>query len=140
MDCHNRPAHTFDASPERAVDAAIARGEIPRDLPFARREAVVALRATYPSRDAALAGITRSLRAAYQGEPASAPGLAALIAGVQGVYARNVFPAMKVGWGTYPNHIGHVAFPGCFRCHDDNHQAADGRTIQQDCESCHAMP
>ena len=45
MDCHNRPAHTFDSSPERAVDAAIALGQIPRDLPFARREAVAALQA-----------------------------------------------------------------------------------------------
>ena len=26
MDCHNRPAHTFDPSPERAVDIAIADG------------------------------------------------------------------------------------------------------------------
>src|SRR5262245_30875622 len=39
MDCHNRPAHTFDPSPERAVDIAIASGELPRSLPFARREA-----------------------------------------------------------------------------------------------------
>ena len=60
-----------------------------------------------------------------------------MIAGVQGVYARNVFPAMKVGWGTYPNNLGHMAFPGCFRCHDENHKAADGRTIQQDCQACH---
>jgi hypothetical protein len=140
LDCHNRPAHSFDASPERAVDAAIARGEIPRDLPFARREAVTALRAAYESRDAALTGIARSLREAYKGESASSPGMAAMIAGVQGVYTRNVFPAMKVGWGTYPNHIGHVDFPGCFRCHDDNHKASDGRTIGQDCETCHAMP
>jgi hypothetical protein len=47
---------------------------------------------------------------------------------------------MKVGWGTYPNNIGHVFFPGCFRCHDDNHKARDGSVIKQDCESCHAMP
>jgi hypothetical protein len=39
MDCHNRPAHTFFFTPERAVDAAIAQGRIPRELPFARREA-----------------------------------------------------------------------------------------------------
>jgi hypothetical protein len=79
------------------------------------------------------------MREAYPGE-ASSPVLARMIAGVQGVYARNVFPAMKVGWGIYPNNMGHVAFPGCFRCHDDNHKAADGRAIQQDCETCHALP
>ena len=39
-------------------------------------------------------------------------------AGSRAIYARNVFPEMKVGWGTYPNNIGHEDFPGCFRCHD----------------------
>ena len=37
------------------------------------------------------------------------------------IYQENVFPEMSVGWGTYPNHIGHTDFPGCFRCHDDLH-------------------
>ena len=59
---------------------------------------------------------------------------------VQAVYTRNVFPAMKVTWGTYPNNIGHVAFQGCFRCHDDNHKAKDGTTIKQDCDTCHDAP
>jgi hypothetical protein len=139
LDCHNRPAHTFDASPERAVDSAIAFGQIPRDLPFSRRESVKALQLPFESRPAAIAGIERALREAYPGE-ASSPVLARMIAGVQGVYARNVFPAMKVGWGTYPNNIGHMAFPGCFRCHDENHKATDGRTIQQDCQACHDFP
>jgi hypothetical protein len=31
VDCHNRPTHDFLASPERAVDEALARGTIPRD-------------------------------------------------------------------------------------------------------------
>jgi hypothetical protein len=46
---------------------------------------------------------------------------------------------MKVGWGTYTNNIGHEDFLGCFRCHDDNHKAKDGKTITQDCESCHQV-
>jgi hypothetical protein len=46
---------------------------------------------------------------------------------------------MKVGWGTYQNNIGHLNFPGCFRCHDDNHKAKDGSVISQDCELCHSM-
>jgi hypothetical protein len=138
MDCHNRPAHTFDPSPERAVDTAIALGQIPRDLPFARREAVAALQGSFESRDAAMAGIESALRKSYPGQSgASPPALPRMIAGVQSVYARNVFPAMKVAWGTYPNNIGHVAFPGCFRCHDDNHKAPDGTAIEQDCQACH---
>ena len=61
IDCHNRPAHTFSFTPERAVDAAIADGRIPRDLPFVRREAVAAVRAAYADKDAALAGIASAL-------------------------------------------------------------------------------
>jgi hypothetical protein len=61
------------------------------------------------------------------------------ISAIQGVYVRNVFPAMNVGWGTYPNNLGHTDFPGCFRCHDGNHTTADGRTIPNDCDTCHAL-
>jgi len=54
-------------------------------------------------------------------------------------YRANVFPSMKIGWSTYPNHIGHEASPGCFRCHDEAHAAPDGRTITQDCSTCHSL-
>jgi hypothetical protein len=140
MDCHNRPAHTFEPSAERAVDIAIARGVIPRVLPFARRESVAAVTAEYPTTDAALEGIASKLRAAYKDRPAAdAATIDRMIAGAQVVYRRNVFPLMKVGWATYPNNIGHIAFPGCFRCHDEEHKTRDGKVIGQDCETCHAM-
>ena len=45
---------------------------------------------------------------------------------------------MKLSWGTYPSDTGHTDTPGCFRCHDEGHVAADGRTISQDCTLCHA--
>lgn len=139
MDCHNRPAHTFDPSAERAVDAAIAAGELPRTLPFARREAVAALKDEYASGDEARRGIDARLRKAFASH-ADDPALASTVSAVQDIYGRNVFPAMKVKWGTYPNNIGHTFFNGCFRCHDDNHKATGGRVIKQDCETCHAMP
>jgi nitrate/TMAO reductase-like tetraheme cytochrome c subunit len=141
VDCHNRPAHSFEPSPERAVDNAITAGVLPRDLPFARREAVAALKDSYASNAEALSGIEARLRKFYANQAsAQAPALTRAIGGVQEIYGRNVFPAMKVGWGTYPNNIGHVFFSGCFRCHDDNHKSRDGSVIKQDCESCHAMP
>lgn len=140
MDCHNRPAHTFEPTVERAVDNAITQRLIPRDLPFARREAVAALKDAYPSNAAALAGIDARLRGKLVSNSGDAEKLTRAIAGVQSVYGRNVFPAMKVGWGTYPNNIGHVFFDGCFRCHDDNHKAKDGKVIGQDCQTCHDMP
>jgi hypothetical protein len=58
--------------------------------------------------------------------------------GTLAIWNRNVFPAMKVTWGTYPNNIGHTDFPGCFRCHDDR-TSADGRTVSQDCSACHSL-
>jgi hypothetical protein len=57
---------------------------------------------------------------------------------IAAIYNRNVFPDLKVTWGTYVNNLGHTDFPGCFRCHDGSHSTADKkRTITQDCNSCH---
>ena len=141
MDCHNRPAHTFEPSPERAVDNAMAAGHLPRELPFARREAVAALKDTYAAQAEARAGIEARLLKAYAAQATSDGVLVSrTIRGVQSIYENNVFPAMKISWGTYPNNIGHVFFNGCFRCHDDLHKSSTGAVIKQDCESCHAMP
>jgi hypothetical protein len=140
VDCHNRPAHTMFFTPERAIDTAIALGRIPRALAFVRREAVAAVTADYADADAANAGITRRLGDFYLARGGSDSGLVQqAIAGTQDVWSHNVFPAMRVKWGTYPNHLGHVDTPGCFRCHDDEHKAKDGAAIKQDCETCHAI-
>ena len=140
IDCHNRPAHTFAATPARAVDVAIQRGAIPRELPFVRRESLAAVSASHPTREAAMAAIDGALTAFYGGRPGTDTRLVQrAVAGAQDAWSRNVFPAMKVTWGTYPNHLGHVETQGCFRCHDDR-KAADGSTIAQECELCHSLP
>jgi nitrate/TMAO reductase-like tetraheme cytochrome c subunit len=101
VDCHNRPAHTFFATPERAVDAAIAQGRIPRELAFVRREAVAAVAIEYPDRTAALDGIARRLQEFYAGRAGTNAALVArAVTATQDVWSRNVFPAMKVTWGT----------------------------------------
>ncbi|MEO8520695.1 MAG: cytochrome C [Acidobacteriota bacterium] len=143
-DCHNRPSHAIAATAERAVDRSIARGEIGRTLPFVRREAVKALKASYTSEDAALTAIAQSVREFYQTQPAPAetdrgPSLDRAVLALQNIYRRSVFPDMQVSFGTYANNIGHVDSPGCFRCHDDEHVSKDGRNIGQDCETCHAL-
>ena len=142
MDCHNRPAHTFEPTPERAVDTAIAQGCIPRELPFARREAVAAVSEEYADRAAALEAIAKRLRDFY-GPPGSDGRLVArAVTATQYVWARNVFPAMRVTWGTYPSNLGHVNAPGCFRCHDDTHTVKGDpeKKIRQDCALCHLEP
>jgi hypothetical protein len=55
------------------------------------------------------------------------------------IWRANVFPDMKVTWGTYPSHLGHEDTPGCFRCHDGDHAAADGKAIDNDCATCHEI-
>jgi hypothetical protein len=143
VDCHNRPSHTFHM-PVEEVDTAMSDGRLPKDLPFLHRESIRLLKAPYPSQEAARKGIAQGLQDFYARQyPAVAASRGAAIrdsAAVLGViYGSNVFPSMKIGWGTYPNHIGHENSPGCFRCHDDAHKSKDGRTISQDCSLCHGL-
>ncbi len=145
IDCHNRPTHPFAGSAERAVDQAIASGDIPGTLPFVRREAVALVTATYSSQQDAAAAIREKLGQFYRQNYAEAHrarqnDVDQAIRGIERVYGRNVFPSMRVTWGTHPNNIGHANFPGCFRCHDDAHRTSDGRVIRQDCDLCHAQP
>jgi hypothetical protein len=141
VDCHNRPAHSFEL-PDRAVDEAIARGEIPVGLPFVKKTAVELLKASYSSDDEATQRIPAGLSVYYQGKyPAVASKRFADIRTVGeallAIYRHNVFPDLKVTWATYPNNLGHADDPGCFRCHDDGHATPDKKTITQDCNACH---
>lgn len=144
VDCHNRPSHTFARSAERAVNEAMAAGAISKDLPFAKREAMAALTAPYADRATAARGIADRVAAFYRdGYPAlwtsRQAEIARTVQGVQALHSRNVFPAMKVTFGTHPDNRGHMEFPGCFRCHDEEHKTRDGKVISQDCSTCHEV-
>jgi hypothetical protein len=141
VDCHNRPAHAFE-TPERAVDDAIAQGEIPSALPLIKKKGVELIRARYASEPDAGQKISAGLVQFYQQKYPDVAGKRASDIQAAGsalfrIYQRNVFPDLKVTWGTYPNDLGHTDYPGCFRCHDENHAAADKKTITQDCNACH---
>jgi hypothetical protein len=143
MDCHNRPSHSFKL-PERAVDDAMSAGDISADLPYARKEGVEILRKEYAGSSQAAAAIPAAFEAYYrQSYPAIYAERRAQVIrssrNLLAIYNRNVFPEMKITWGTYPNNIGHTDFPGCFRCHDDSHASADGRKVTQDCNACHNL-
>ena len=57
---------------------------------------------------------------------------------IAAIYNRNVFSELKVTWGTYPNNLGHIDFPGSFRCRNGSHSTSDQKTtITQDCGTCH---
>ncbi|MGD0467200.1 MAG: NapC/NirT family cytochrome c [Terriglobales bacterium] len=143
VDCHNRPTHAFDL-PESAVDKQMSLGRISPDLPYIRKKAVEVLKVNYPTRDAAQQSITAGIDQFYQTNyPAIYQAQRTVVeqagAEVAKIYLRNVFPDMRVTWGTHPNNIGHNDSPGCFRCHDGSHTSADGQTIPNDCSTCHQI-
>jgi NapC/NirT cytochrome c family, N-terminal region len=142
-DCHNRPTHIFEL-PERALDRAMTEGSISPTLPFIKKQALEALKHEYANRDEAHRKIESAIEDFYRSKyPQSyaqeANLIKAAVASTQAIYERNVFPDMKVAWGIYPNYLGHTDSPGCFRCHDGNHSSADGRTISNDCATCHDL-
>ena len=143
IDCHNRASHTFQ-TPEEAVNRAMADGAISPELPWIHKEGLELLKTTYSSQDDAKTKIPQQLVAFYRAQhPEVLQSKAAQVkaAGDQlvAIYSRNVFPDMKVTWGTHPNNIGHMAYPGCFRCHDGDHVSKDGKAITQDCANCHNL-
>ncbi len=143
MDCHNRPAHIFQV-PERALDLAMSQGSISPKLPFIKKQAIEVLRRNYADRETGTREIGGSIDSFYRtGYPRTYAEDAALIktaiGTVQSLYQQNIFPEMKITWGTYPTNLGHTDYPGCFRCHDGNHISADGRTISNDCATCHDL-
>ena len=143
MDCHNRPAHSYDL-PERGVDKAMNNGLISTTLPFAKKKAVEILKVPYLSREEAADKIPAAFAKFYQDSYPAIWGqkqadVKTSADEVLAVYNRNVFPAMKVAWGAYPMNIGHEDFPGCFRCHDGSHSSQSGDSITQDCNACHNL-
>jgi nitrate/TMAO reductase-like tetraheme cytochrome c subunit len=143
IDCHNRAAHTF-VTAEEAINSAMADGAISPSLPWVHKEGLELLKGNYSSEDEARAKIPQQLEAFYRAQnPQVLTDKAALVnaAGKElaTLYNENVFPFMKVTWGTHPNHIGHQDYPGCFRCHDGDHNAKNGTAITQDCSACHNL-
>lgn len=141
MDCHNRKGHRFDL-PTTAVDQAMALGKIDPSLPFAKREGVKALQASYPTREEAAVRVPEALAAFYREKyPEVAKDkekeVAAAGNALAEIYAGNVFPDMKVGWGTYVDRAGHER--GCYRCHDNEHVTEAGEKVPKRCGGCHTV-
>jgi nitrate/TMAO reductase-like tetraheme cytochrome c subunit len=144
VDCHDRPTHAFWL-PDRALNRALALGAVPATLPFIKKQGLAVLQATYTSSAEAAQKVPAAIDAYYrQTHPQVYAQRKADVAkaaqGILDVYNRNVFPDLAVTWGTYPDNIGHMDSPGCFRCHDGSHSTADGKdTVTQDCSACHQL-
>ena len=141
MDCHNQATHVFQ-TPQEAIDEAMLDGTPSAGLPFVHKEGLQLIQATYTSQAEAGQKIVSGLDDFYRTQYPQVWGterdkVDAAAKRLVAIYDRNVYPDMKVTWGTYPNNIGHMAYPGCFRCHDGSHVSKDGKTLSNDCSLCH---
>jgi hypothetical protein len=118
----------------------MSAGLIDKTLPFIKREGLRVLGASYDSHEQARAQIEQDITSFYREQ---FPGIAsekteqvaAAAAELGHIYSVNVFPAMKVEWGTYPDHSGH---DGCFRCHG-RLKTAEGKRVSRECGLCHTV-
>ena len=141
MDCHNRPSHNYKP-PALFIDDAMTSGLIPRSLPEIKKLSVEICDNDFYSTDSAMQFIETQIREFYEESypeiiEKDSSVVNQAIAGLQNIFRHNIFPEMQVKWSEYPNHIGHVEFDGCFRCHNDRHETEKGEVIRKDCNLCH---
>jgi hypothetical protein len=122
----------------------MAQGSPSASLPFIHKQGLALLKATYISQGDATSKIALGLENFYRSQyPAIWSGQRAQIDQAAGtlavIYGRNIFPFMKVTWGSHPNNIGHNTYPGCFRCHDGSHNTKTAKSITNDCSTCHNL-
>jgi len=144
IDCHNRPTHHYNP-PSKLVNRALALGQIDVTLP-ALKETLVELLddADYETTPEATEAIASGLRAFYADDypeisQSRAADIEQAVSVGQQLFQTNIFPEMKVSWRNFPDHIGHLYSPGCFRCHDGLHETEDGEVLTRDCNVCHTI-
>jgi nitrate/TMAO reductase-like tetraheme cytochrome c subunit len=141
VDCHNRIGHALQ-SPTKAIDGALASGQLPTTLPWIKKTAMGLLKAEYTSHEDAATKIPAALLDIYKREHAGTFAVREKEIADAGkvlaeIHNRNVYPDLKVTWGTYPDNIGHTDSKGCLRCHAGEHSAPDGKSITNNCFVCH---
>ncbi|HEY5436179.1 MAG TPA: NapC/NirT family cytochrome c [Candidatus Limnocylindrales bacterium] len=147
-DCHNRAGHAIP-NPRTEVDYRMSIGQIDPKLPYIKREAMRMLWTDYPdvaTADAAADNLTQFYKTNYPDVAASrGPQIESAIEQLKVLYRLTATPEMKVSAKTYPDHLGHSDFPGCFRCHDGGHYLIEGgivtkKAIPSSCDTCHTFP
>jgi nitrate/TMAO reductase-like tetraheme cytochrome c subunit len=147
-DCHNRVGHDI-SNPRVGLDAAMVAGTVDPTLPYVKREGMQILWAGYPdlaTADAAADKLPAFYRLNYPNvATAKSTEIAAAVAEIKVLYRLTATPEMKVTAKTYPNNLGHLDFPGCFRCHDGGHVEVvagqvTNKIIPSACDTCHTFP
>ncbi|MBK8974816.1 MAG: NapC/NirT family cytochrome c [Planctomycetes bacterium] len=138
VDCHNQPSHGF-RSLDSAIDQAIAAGFVSRELPAVRKVGKDLLQQEW-TRDGVRDGMRKKLEEHYGAmeglSDAARATIPAAAEALADAWLRNVYPDMRITWGTYPSFQNH---DGCMRCHDGEHVNKDGDEISMECENCHAI-
>jgi hypothetical protein len=141
--CHNRVTHDFQ-TPLNSVDASMAAGKIDPSIPLIHAKAVNVLSVQYASRDEAMQAIAdieeEYKRNLFDYYSQNGEKIKAAVAEIQAIYDRSVFHEQKIDWTTYPNNLGHLEEPGCFRCHDGKHLNENQEAVRLECNICHAIP
>jgi len=143
IDCHNRPSHIYQ-QPNRTINSYMSLNLIDRNLPYIKNLSLQALETYARSRKTSHDDIQKFIWNFYN---KNYPDVAQKNKGeikksinhLNKIYLRNYFPDMNVNWKNYPNNLGHMYSPGCFRCHDGKHFSDEGKVISNDCNVCHTM-
>lgn len=139
--CHNRITHEF-SFPEESIDMAMARGQIDPEIPLIRKKAVEVFSVEYESREAAFAAFDE-IETYYKNTdfyPGRGEQIRSAIQTLKDIYDRTVFHEQEIDWTTYPNNLGHINSPGCFRCHDGKHLDDKQQAVRLECNVCHSIP
>ena len=143
IDCHNRPTHHYNP-PAKLVNRAMTLEQVSQDLPDIKWLLVELMSEEYETTEEAMAAIEAGVNKHYTEEhpelvASRAEDIANAIAAAQRLFSTNIFPEMRVSWREFPDHIGHLTSPGCFRCHDGLHETESGEVLSRDCNVCHTI-
>jgi hypothetical protein len=143
IDCHNRPTHIFHP-PAQSMNHVMSQGWIDPALPNIKSLSVQVLETGYTTKASGLDSIGLLVREYYATEyphlvETHQDKIVRAIEELQKIYSRNYFPEMRVDWKRFNDNIGHMFYPGCFRCHDGKHVADDGKVLSRDCNTCHTI-
>ncbi len=148
IQCHNRIGHPIP-NPRKGMDSDLANARIDSKLPYVKREGMQILWNGYPDQETAFAEADK-LSSFYELQyPAVASTQSAeidqAIRQIKILYKLTATPDMKATYTSYPDFMGHMDFPGCFRCHDGGHflvkdGAITSEVIPYTCDTCHTWP
>ena len=141
--CHNRITHRV-YTPEESLDSAFTLGKIATDIPGIQQKGAEVLRGEYASQQEGLTAIG-GLDTYYKNEfpeyySSNSEKVKQAIDVLRKIFADSVFLQQKVDWNSHPTNVGHIASPGCFRCHDGKHLNAENEAIRLECNLCHSIP